>query len=110
MSISSIKGAVEQIARTAQGVDATTGKVISAAPIRIQLSNDDKMILSSSTLVVLEHLTAYQAECDVTLTIDGIRQLQHTTITVDNALKTGDLVWLLSYNHGKSYIVLGKVV
>lgn len=77
------------------------GTVISAAPLKIQMDNDSKLIISSISTIIPKHLTDYTAK----LTIGGTRQ----TVTVHNALAVGDKVHLLSAQGGKKYFILGRV-
>jgi len=58
------------------------GKVVSVQPLQIQASGDQKLLLSRSHLCLPRHLPE---------------------------LEEGDEVYLLSFNHGKKYFVLGCV-
>ena len=50
---------------------ALQGKVISASPLKIQATNDDKLIIPASLLIVPKHLTNYKAVVDIAVG-DGV--------------------------------------
>lgn len=124
----SLKGMIQDIA--GKGIpEVLQGIVKSADPLKIQVVNDEKLILGPNITFVPEHLTDYETE--VTIAADyGWRTQQRgggsgdpayeahdhdivisrKKIKVHNALKAGDKVYLLTYNHGKQYFVLGRVV
>ncbi|MBO5610563.1 MAG: DUF2577 domain-containing protein [Eubacterium sp.] len=81
--------------------DVYEGTVTSADPIKITLVNDAKIVLSSANLVVPEHLR----KKTVTFTVAGYTK----TITIREALASGDKVYLLTYNNGKKYFVLDRI-
>lgn len=87
---------------TGDGVEVLQGIVKSVSPLKIQIKNDEKLILSSNNAYVPWHLTDYKTE----LSFD--EKVKHK-ITVYNALKVGDEVHVLSFNHGKQYFVLDRV-
>jgi hypothetical protein len=129
------------------------GKVTSAAPLKIQVINDEKLELTGNIICLPRHLTDYAAKIDIQLgdgTIDsqtkkdgghphgssgphdghatgsGMHMHPETegahvnflqtfnisgaTIKVYNALKVGEIVYLLSFNEGKKYYILDRVV
>ena len=102
------------------------GKVISTSPLKIQAVNDKKLIIGALLLIVPKHLTDYTAEVDISIGGGALTaatdtgdahyhneksfSLKEGTLTVRNALKTGDNVHLLSLNNGKKYYVLDRVV
>lgn len=124
-------------------VELLQGTVISAAPLKIQMANDEKLIINDQITVVPWHLTDYTTKIDIEKrdgTIDSLTYVdgehkhmypaspphgpttkdkhQHAletyniykaTVKVYNALKLGDLVYVLSLNKGKLYIVLDRV-
>ena len=109
-------------------------KVIGAGPLKVKATNDDKLILNAGSLVVPWHLTDYTTKMTYRLdkgTLDSetyndgphgghvggdgthinhLRtfNLYKGTITVYNALKVGDIVYLLRYNDGKKYFILDR--
>lgn len=124
-------------------------KVISASPLKIQATNDEKLVLSAATLTVPRHLTDYTTTASFSLGDGSISSITegngthahaagshggHTggsgehahsgdgthkhhlvsfvltkgTITVHNALKAEEYVYLLPYNNGKKYYVLDR--
>lgn len=98
------------------------GTVISASPLKIQMANDEKLIVNERITVVPWHLTDYTTTCSFTKgtkgTVygpdtrgDALTNLTFSgSITMYNALKTGDKVYVLSLNNGKLYYVLDRVV
>jgi len=113
------------------------GKVISASPLKIQVVNDDKMILHGNIICLPRHLSDYTTKCDITLgdgTInsqtrndgahshpgigaggDHVNNLATfnifgASIKVYNALKVGESVYILSFNQGKKYYILDREV
>lgn len=107
-------------------------KVIAVGPLKVQATNDDKLILNAGSLVVPRHLTDYTTKMTYRLadgTLDsqthndgshadpvGGTHVHHLetfnlykgTITVFNALKVGEIVYLLRYNDGKKYYILDR--
>ncbi|WP_206458711.1 DUF2577 family protein [Anaerovorax sp. IOR16] len=112
------------------------GVVTKASPLTIQIVNNPKMILSGKVLICPRHLTNYTAAINIALgkgEIDsetpssgeheghmtGTGEHTHklntfnlsgAAITVLNALKAGEKVWLLRFQNGKQYYILDRVV
>lgn len=98
------------------------GTVISASPLKIQMANDEKLIINERITVVPRHLSNYQTTCSLAKgtkggvygpSTDGSKLTDFTfsgSITVYNALKAGEKVYVLSLNNGKLYYVLDRVV
>lgn len=87
------------------GADLLQGTVESANPLRIQMANDNKHIISKLSAVIPKHLTDYT----VTAEISDPSGKKNATITVQNALKVGDKVYLIALQNGKKYFVLDRV-
>jgi hypothetical protein len=91
----------ELIANIAQNVEISVeviqGTVTKVNPLKVTLVNDTKIVLTSTDLIIPQHLTSHE------VSIDG------STVTVDNSLKKGEKVHLLSFNNGKKFYVLDKV-
>ena len=156
----SIKGLFQGLVPDPGGV--VQGTVKSVSPLEITVEGDDKLVLTSTTLIVPRHLTNHTLTVDISGgTVNaptdskthshstngstdsnshshslsgstGSDSHSHTTsgmtdsdthahalvsfavtgatMTVYNALKVGDKVHLLSFNAGKQYYVLDKVV
>lgn len=109
-------------------------KVIGVNPLKVQATNDDKLILNAGSLVVPWHLTDYTTKMTYRLdegTLDSETyndgahgghvggdgthvnhlktfNLYKGTMTVYNALKVGDMIYLLRYNDGKKYFILDR--
>ena len=105
-SATSIKELIGQIAENSVSTsDVYEGKVTSADPIKITLVNDEKITLSSANVVVPDYMRAKTTT--VTFTFNGVTKSE--TITIREGLASGDKVYLLQYNGGKKYFVLGKI-
>ncbi len=139
-------------------------RVISAGPLKVQATNDDKLILSEASLIVPWHLTDYTTTATIALdkgNIDSETEgdgrhshgssgthehsggthggheggngshshgggahthtnegphdhrlvsfaLTRGTITIYNALKIDDIVYMLPVNNGKKYFILDR--
>lgn len=119
------------------GPSVKEGAVTSVSPLSVTLKNDAKMTLSAASLVVPQHLTDHQISVDLTAAsgslasntttsgshthaeltggADGAHAhtlasftVRNGTLTVHNALKAGDTVYLLAYNNGKQYYILDR--
>lgn len=92
------------------------GTVISTSPLKIQITNDAKLIIGAASTVIPQHLTNYS----VTVTIpasgghsqyagDGVHTHKEVTMTIYNGLKQGDKLHLLAVQNSKKYFALGRV-
>lgn len=75
------------------------GNVTSASPLKILV--DQKMTLGSAQLVLTRNVTNHEE----TVIIDGVKK----TMTINNALKSGEEVVLLRQQGGQKYIIIDKV-
>ena len=108
------------------GVEVLQGIVKSASPLKIQIVNDDKLTIGPNITYIPRHLTDYKTEISGpniqnyyytgSSTESGtapaspphVHALGRIPVTVHNALKTGEKVHVLSFNHGKQYYVLDR--
>lgn len=116
-------------------VELLQGTVIATGPLKIQITNDEKLIINERITIVPWHLTDYTttatlAKADGSLDSqtfqdgthgghlagDGahINHLDTFTLTrgkltVYNALKVGEKVHVLALNSGKLYYVMDRV-
>ena len=104
------------------------GVVISDLPLKIQIVNDEKLILGERALIIPNHLTNYKMTIDISLGSTGdvdsktksdtsghIHDLENFALTsviatINNSLKTGEYVHLLALNKAKKYYILDRVV
>lgn len=100
------------------------GNVISVSPLKIQMVNDEKLIINERITVVPWHLSNYTTTCTIDWNTENksggsgdasFSSHRHEIvgtkqITVNNALKVGEAVYVLSLNNGKLYYVLDRVV
>ena len=114
-----------QIGESNRDMGVITGVVTSENPLAIQADGDDKLLLNHRIIEVPRHLTDHDVTVDIsggTVTGEtaaggdpshthGLAKLSDgkATMRVYGALKRGEAVYLLSYNHGKKYFVLGRV-
>lgn len=108
---------------TSSGIEVLQGIVKSASPLKIQIVNDEKLIIGPNITYVPLHLTDYTTEVTVEWETENASggsgeaayaEHRHAIsgrkkITVHNALRTGEKVHVLSFNHGKQYFVLDRV-
>lgn len=87
------------------GVELLQGIVISNEPLRVQIVNDSKHIISRISTVVPKHLTDYT----ISATIADEDGTHDSLVTVHNALQVGEGVHLLSLQNGKKHFILGRV-
>lgn len=123
MSEESEKTSIKQLIQGMVGkdVEVLQGEVKTASPLKIKIVNDEKLIIRPGNTYLPRHLTNYTTTCSLSKgakgsvngpTSDGSRLTDFSfsgTITVHNALKKGEKVHVLSFNHGKQYYVLDRV-
>ena len=108
------------------GVEVLQGIVKSASPLKIQIVNDDKLTIGPNITYIPRHLTDYKTEISgpniqnyyytgsstesgtTPVSPPHVHALGRIPVTVHNALKTGEKVHVLSFNHGKQYYVLDR--
>lgn len=103
MALESDKTSIKQLIQGMAGgeTEVVQGIVKSVSPLKIQITNDDKLVITENIIYVPKYLTNYTVEVD--MPEDRIE------ITIRNALKAGDTVYVLSFKHGKQYYVLDRV-
>lgn len=62
----SIKGLIQSFTKSEDG-SVIEAKVIAVGPLKVQATNDDKLILTAASLVVPRHLTDYTTKMTYTL-------------------------------------------
>ncbi len=118
-----------------EGDELMEGVVIQTDPLKIQMTNDEKLIVNERITIVPWHLTDYKTRAtyrkmDGTLDSQTLQDGAHGghmggdgthinhldtfnlykgIIIVHNALRKGDKLHILSLNHGKLYYVLDRV-
>lgn len=120
----SLKGMFQGIA--AGETEVLQGIVKSVSPLKIQIVNDDKLVIGPNITYVPRHLTNYKTEISgpniqsyyyTGNSTDGgtapvspphVHALGRIPVTVYNALKVGEKVHILAFNHGKQYYVLDR--
>ena len=108
------------------GVEVLQGIVKSASPLKIQIVNDDKLTIGPNITYVPRHLTDYKTEISgpniqnyyytgnstesgtAPVSPSHVHALGRIPVTVHNALKAGEKVHVLFFNHGKQYYVLDR--
>lgn len=107
MSDGSDKTSLKQIFQGMAGKGAEVLQGIVQPGNKIQIINDEKLIIDSNNTYIPRHLTDYTAECFIE-TNDGKNSV-NGNITIQNALQAGEKVYVLSFNNGKQYYVLDRV-
>lgn len=109
------------------------GVVISENPLKIQIANDSKLVITNISAIIPRHLTDYEttvdleqttcspiikAETELEIATETVNQHAHAVeefsayklkIKVYNALKKGETVHILAVQNGKKYYVLDRV-
>lgn len=97
------------------------GTVVAESPLKIQLDEDNKILLTKEFLVVPKSLTDYEVEIEIVEEKKTEKDLKGTEyehdhkikgnvkIKVLNHLETGDRVTLVRQSGGQKYFVAGKV-
>ncbi len=98
----SIKGLIQGLIPDPGGV--VQGIVKSVSPLSVQVEGDEKLLLNATTLILPKHLTNYMVQVTIPDVVTG------ATMSVNNALSVGEKVYLLSFNKGKQYYILERVV
>ena len=118
----SLKGLFQGMA-AAGAPELMQGIVKSTSPLKIQMVNDEKLVIGQNNTYVPEHLTDYNTEVTVNWVTNaasgGSGEAAYAShshgitgrkkITVHNALKVGDKVHVLVLNKGKQFFLLGRV-
>ena len=103
-----------------EGTTVVSGRVVGTGPLKIQIENDSKLVVSGSVVLVPRWLTDWSAAVDISLGKGSINSqtdsgqnlrtfsISGATMTVHNALKAGDEVYLLSFNGGKNYLIIDR--
>lgn len=104
------------------GDEIMEGTVTQTNPLKIQITNDPKLIINERITIVPWHLTDYVTKATYTIPPKGSIESVDTDggllttftltlgkITVHNALRKGDKLHILSLNHGKLFYVLDRV-
>lgn len=94
-----VKKAAVDAVNASKPANMVFGKVISTAPLKIKI--DQKLILGAAQLALTKNVTDYR----LSVTLDNI----HKTMTVNNALKSGEEVILMQVSGGQKYIVIDKI-
>lgn len=121
MQPTSIKQMVQEMAKHGRA-ELVQGKVISEKPLKFQITNDSKLVISERIAIIPRHLTDYETEMDLIWKFDtsvssntaaGDKlvdfNLYKAKAIVRNALKVGETVHLLALQSGKLYYVLDRV-
>ena len=130
----SLKGLIQGL--TNDGVTVVQGIVKAVNPLRIQIVNDEKLVIGSDVTYVPQHLTERTTTIDIMqeegaldsqTALDGSHSYRGKTedtahrhalqtfniykakIKLYDALQVGEKVHLLAFNHGKQYYVLDRV-
>lgn len=111
-----IKKAIEQGINGAGLTSLINGEVMSTSPLKIKLKNDDKLILPEGAFIVPQHLKVYTVTADITggeglTSVHGFSSfsLPQATVQIDNSLKKGDKLMVISCNEKQKYYILDRI-
>ena len=114
--IETIKKAIEQGINNAALVGLLEGEVVSSSPLKVKLKKNAKLVIPKELLVVPESLTNRTINCSVsasyvsTSTEDFSNVSSNSVnITINNALKIGDKVMLISFEGKQKYFILDRI-
>lgn len=95
-----LKSIIYECIGTSNPSDVIQGSVVSADPLQIEVDKNTELYPPSCFLVP-ENLTDYKTS----IVIDGIAK----EITVNNALKPGDGVYMIKCHGGQNLLVLDRI-
>lgn len=103
MQATSIKQAIQEMANQSAAT-VIQGTVTSISPLKIQIDNDSKLVISARIAIIPIHLTDYETKIDIpSISLNGAKAI------VKNSLKVGEKVHLLAFEKGKKYYILDRV-
>lgn len=82
-----------------------SAKITSANPLKAVSLNNDKLQITSASLLVPEHLTRHTVKMSYWA---GEDYHNNVNVVVDNSLRVGDVVYLLYLNKSSKFFVLGR--
>lgn len=98
------------------GCELVQGKVISVSPLKIQIANDEKLIIGPAATVIPKHLTTHTVKVSIPdsgghsqYAGSGVHSHTEVNMTVYNGLQAGDMLHLLAVQNGKKYFALDRV-
>lgn len=108
MAYLSLKEAIQGMQNSDGGIH--IGKVVSVSPLQIKVLNDENFKITEKMISIPEHLTDHEVKISISTEMHGVSHLlSRKSITVHNALKSGDMVLLASYNHKTNFIAIGRL-
>ena len=110
----SLKEAIQSM--SGEPTNLLRGVVVSTSPIQIKVENDEKIMLSD-TLRIPKHLTNHTVSVSIPASGahsqysgDGKHSHENVTMTVNNGLVVGDVVYMIAMADNKQYLVIDRVV
>lgn len=103
MAETSLKGAI--LGMIPEQANIIIGSVINTDPLQIQLENNKKIILSSISTIIPEHLKDHATDARI---IENGEE-KDVRIEYKSGLRAGDKIHLLALQNGKKYYALGRV-
>lgn len=105
-----------------QGIDGAAlpglmeGEVVSSSPLKIRIKRNSKLVIPRELLVVPENLTNRTIKASISASYVSTSSenfsnfnANNASITINNALKTGDKVMLISFEGGQKYYILDRI-
>ncbi len=95
---------IKEIAQGGNGlIGVLEARVAGTNPLLVVAVNDEKLRLQGSNLLVPKEYSRHTIKADISGEYGGA-----VTITMHNELQVGEIVYLLSYNQGGKYAVIGR--
>lgn len=114
MQANSLKEAFQGMCRPS--AELMRGIVIAVSPVQIKAENDEKLVLCD-TLRIPQHLTNYTVNVSIPTSgehsqYSGTGSHSHTNVSmsINNALKVGEVVYIMALSDGKEYLVIDRAV
>lgn len=86
-----------------------SARVTKRSPLQVISTNNDKLQISSSSLIVPKHLTKHIEKMSFTIN-DGEKNINcpNIEVTVDNSLNIGDIVYILQISNVSKFLIIGR--
>lgn len=82
-----------------------SAKVTSINPLKCVSCNNDKLQISSASLIIPKHMKKHTENMSFTL---EEKRYSNVSVTVDNCLSVGEVVYLLYLEQKSKFFVLGR--
>ena len=111
-----IKKVVQQGIEGSSLTSLMEGEVVSSSPLKVKIKKNSKLIIPSELLVVPENLKDRTIKVSlsspyVSTSSENFNNFNanNASMTINNSLKTGDKVMLISFEGGQKYYILDRI-